>query len=1549
MKKFFVALTLLLTAALSADMSWNFAGKPCDWRSSRAKERTDTPDGLRIKTLKGTWLFSPQINLDASQNNILEVELKTAKDIGVYFYFRNPENAFSADKGIVQRIKGSGDFQTVRFDLRRLPTWKGVIDSFRLDPGTVEGNEVIIRSIRFSPAPPPAAPATAAVSAKSEWDFREGMHAWTVRRARKNSRTAEGLELQTGKNTWLFSPKINLDASQNNILEVELKTAKDIGVYCYFRNPENAFSADKGIVQRIKGSGDFQTVRFDLRRLPTWKGVIDSFRLDPGTVEGNEVIIRRVRFSKASSPVTPAAAALSTKTEWDFREGMHAWTVQRARKNSRTAEGLELVTENHTLFFSPALRLKAEDFVALDVEMRSEADGKLSMYFRNPDNGLAEARRINGVIRKSDDFRIVRLDLRGSSAWKGEIRQIRLDPGHTEGNRVIIRAIRFRKAQPGLLGNSTFADRRSSSDDRPDCWSGDIVVSGGGATVKAGGTACSDPVEIIDNEPLGFRIKGGKNGVVSVAFFDIFGKKLSTVPADALVDVPQDTAAFRVLITNPSSAPVEFREIIADFLPRPRPEWSGCWIWNRAVGTKVDRSALFVKEFEIADPSTLVCACLQGTADDWVDFSINGRDLRGDNAREWGNPDVFDIKPFLKPGKNELRAHVINAGGPGGLLAEIQLTDKEGRTTRIGTDGTFRSWALKSGEDWRKFDGGKVTPDEVYIVTRPGNWPWGKIPYRPVTPLRARLRIDNLPRSVSENSRGTMDVTLELDRDAGFLKNKQINFSLRLSNDRYHVFFYDTVLDGSRVGKTIRLREIPFDFRYLPEGEYRIIAEMDSVAIDCGGLALTMKRAAPVEMASVEIVDRDTIPKLRINGRETVFPDNHLSHMDRSVNNFRQIDNAAANGTRCIWLHYPSWKYKDDGRSFDFSSLDDMCTNIMVRNPDVFLLLCVYVDSVGVADMRRRWNPANRSELARLENGSTGIRNYSDSPEESPSMASPKYLDEGARVLTALYEHLKKQPYGARVIGMLPGSGLTWEWMYWGSQKGDYGDYSVPFQNAFRSWAMGRYGSLDAVNRAWKTSFPDEKSIVIPSMAARRSVDFGDLRRPAQVRYLIDFQEFFSDVVSDAVLHFTGAIKRASGGRLLAGAYYGYTNFLMISSQAHNNGHFALRRVLDSPDFDFQTAPSRYSDRGIGGAGGFMPPEASVALHGKLCITENDIRTVHSKNLLGKVHTLRGSRAVLEREAAMCMVSGGTVRWFDFSQGWINGDKRLAAVGGNIVKVREILSGEKIRNIDPENSTAVISSECATWYTSMSSSLNAQLVNMAYPQLFRTGGGFDSYLLEDLGRIPSYRSWLFLNALRLTDPQRKAMENLKKDGNLLIFTYGTDVIADDAVHADAMSKMLGFPVRMARDFPHRKASVSINGVQARYGFSGKVDPVFVAEESEGLEILGRFPDGTPALVRKKTPQCTVVFSSVPGIPAPILRELLNDHGVRIYNPCDGDVTWAAGRVFGVHTLSGGRRTFPAPGSKLVKELLSGRKFPVENGTFHADLPEESTSIFLLEK
>ena len=540
-------------------------------------------------------------------------------------------------------------------------------------------------------------------------------------------------------------------------------------------------------------------------------------------------------------------------------------------------------------------------------------------------------------------------------------------------------------------------------------------------------------------------------------------------------------------------------------------------------------------------------------------------------------------------------------------------------------------------------------------------------------------------------------------------------------------------------------------------------------------------------------------------------------------------------------------------------------------------------------------------------------------------------------------------------VGIAPSAGITWEWICWGGQnENEFVDYSKPFRNAFIQFSKQRYRTVEAVNQAWGKKFVSFADIVIPSREERLKRDLEDLRVPARMQYQIDFAECFAKVTADAVCHFVSTIKTCSQRRLLTGAYYGYVNALMDGRLSQHSGHLALKQVLDSPDLDILSAPTRYSDRGPGEGGGFMIPEGSARLHGKLCIAESDIRTLHASQPIGRCATLSQSRAVLEREIGALLAVNGTMRWYDFSLGWVFGDPRLAQVAETLNRVeKEVIQSRPVLS-DHTDSIAVLTSAEAPRYTAISSQINRMFVGDQYPQLTRAGVKFDSYLQEDLESIPQqHKVWLFLNPLRMTPQQIEHIrKNLIKPGNTLIFCYGVNVTGDNGIDLNPMEKLLGMKFETDLRYGKRASTLTADGENLLNGPQTKTQrcsapygPVFYP--IEGARILAAADDGKPTLALREQNNCRLIFSGVPALPAEWLARLARQSGLNVYNSAPGDITWASGNLLVIHSSVGGQREFTVPlQTGVAKELISSGKFPVRKGKFNYDMAPMSTAIFL---
>ena len=210
---------------------------------------------------------------------------------------------------------------------------------------------------------------------------------------------------------------------------------------------------------------------------------------------------------------------------------------------------------------------------------------------------------------------------------------------------------------------------------------------------------------------------------------------------------------------------------------------------------------------------------------------------------------------------------------------------------------------------------------------------------------------------------------------------------------------------------------------------------------------------------------------------------------------------------------------------------------------------------------------------------------YADGSEGDVSLASPEFWADCVDAVEALIAHFAdpNTPGGDRVIGFHLERG---EWFY-DAQSGP--DLSAPNREAFQHWLQAKYQALYALRAAWFDGSVTFEEAEIPGPRrprAAKNVTCRCTSAPRDGRW-VDYAQFSSDLVAQAITGLASAIKALSAGRLLVAVSYGYT---LEFSTRNDSGHLALARVLASPDVDIVAGPNSYSSRGAGGTGAFGAP-----------------------------------------------------------------------------------------------------------------------------------------------------------------------------------------------------------------------------------------------------------------------------------------------------------------------------------------------------------------------
>lgn len=656
-----------------------------------------------------------------------------------------------------------------------------------------------------------------------------------------------------------------------------------------------------------------------------------------------------------------------------------------------------------------------------------------------------------------------------------------------------------------------------------------------------------------------------------------------------------------------------------------------------------------------------------------------------------------------------------------------------------------------------------------------------------------------------------------------------------------------------------------------------------------------------------------------------------------------------------------AWCGPGEGRAghFDFSSIDAKFDNIIKADPEALFHLRINLERNSPW-----WQELYPQEC---EVTSLGIQ-------LQQSFASKVWRAEAKEFLNAFAEHIEAIGMSDRAIAYQVGAGHTGEWCKRNSSMANpCGDYSEPMQNHFRKWLRRRYcDDISVLREAWANNSVTFDTVEVPSESQQlNSLDYS-FRDPHQECNVIDYFRCLAELCGDLVIDFCKAAKVATDGMSMVGAFYGYIlemswNSCFFSEWAdrwqegdyttlQRSGHLGLKQVLESPDVDFLVSPYSYGFRGIGGHGPCMLPSESVRLHGKLYIYEEDSR-LHT----GGYHTTYGraanasqSRAIMRRNFAYIATHSQGVWTFPNEDDEIFREIKSFKEKGDFTVGTDRSSNSEI---------AVFVDDESYFYESLKTSLDIPLIfHQRLKGLPRMGAPYDVYHLDDLlgGKLKPYKFYIFLNAFRLDEKRRSALKNeLRRDNRVALWIYAPGYI-DEEASLDNMRELTGFSFGMGKqpwssfmhitDFSH---AITANLSQDMFwGTESLISPHFHIEDSEAT-ILGQvvYSQGScvPGMGVKTFPDWTSIYIASPDIPAPVLRGIARFANVHLYNE-DGDIIYVSHNLLGVHTVSGGGRTFNLPGKAgHIYDIFREETIASNTQSFKINLEPASSALYYISE
>jgi hypothetical protein len=756
------------------------------------------------------------------------------------------------------------------------------------------------------------------------------------------------------------------------------------------------------------------------------------------------------------------------------------------------------------------------------------------------------------------------------------------------------------------------------------------------------------------------------------------------------------------------------------------------------------------------------------SGDDWYVFYISGVRVReGGFAR--GRCDVEEVTKYLRAGENVFAAQLRSPVEPAGLLLEAMFCYRGGPCkTAVVTD---RTWRFSANEEkgWNEPGFDDSAWSNCIELSRPPSGAWGPIPW--VDP-RLSLRVVAVEPLVARARQELhLKARLMLQGETG----DTLPLNLRLERHGWVYFTTDLIAQPVKSQRktaeyeTILRARLP---EFLPGGTYGVRIEEPGAKSEQGDFTLSVvgrHKRKHVASAQVKAL-RPGLPMLLVNG-QPLYPYVYTPYSLLATGRLQPEAARLTKGQFRIYSFGTNVGWVAEGKH-DFGHMDECALTILARDPKGYLLPRVDISAPPW------WCAAHEGELTRYADGTGWVSDVWGGTRHQ-SFASELWQRGAEDGLRRLVAHVLASPYCSRVIGYQIGNGIYGEWHYWSPEH--MPDTSEPMQKAFDRFLLQKYG------QAMECKVPGQEE---------RLESQGMFLDPVKQRRLIDYYQCYHDVSSKALSRFCRAVKEASGGRSLAGAFYAYIPDLWWGSEGF---HLSVDRVLNNPDVDFVASPHSYSGRFPGQDAGFRAYIGTIRAHGKLFFDEADDRTylAHAREPFRFTPTPWGSVQLLRREFVNALAHNVGLWYFSLEQQFFDSD----LFASEFRRMRRTADAA-VRFLQPRRpDIALIADPQALIYVAHFKTgkdpLTFHMFNEQLREAAKIGASYDLYLLSDLcaGLVPEHRLYLFLNTFRMTPNERAAVrKQCFRPGKVVMFLGPAGYSDGASISWENTAALTGFDV-----------------------------------------------------------------------------------------------------------------------------------------------------------
>ena len=525
------------------------------------------------------------------------------------------------------------------------------------------------------------------------------------------------------------------------------------------------------------------------------------------------------------------------------------------------------------------------------------------------------------------------------------------------------------------------------------------------------------------------------------------------------------------------------------------------------------------------------------------------------------------------------------------------------------------------------------------------------------------------------------------------------------------------------------------------------------------------------------------------------------------------------------------------------------------------------------------------------------------------SFSSKKWLKDAGVALEKLIDRLESSKYSDRILAYQIAYGTSGETVLWGRVSNKYGDWGITNRREFYAWSVKKYGSAEAIERAWGISGITPESCPIPEPNLRQpdNTAFENFVRVNDT-HAIDYDLYMSEINANALEHFGKIVKDKTSKPV--GAFYGY--FLHVDNAAYT-GHLAIERLLNSPYVDFFAAPKSYYRCKAGEPGGELSAVQSINLK-KLWLDELDNRThldtLANRPNYGENHTeweskgMRDTKTVFWREYAKNLSHNSGFWWMDLGGGWFDDDEIMA----EFKKLADL--NREMRSVPYASASDVliVTDERSAYYMRANRDMRCGFAEDFIAEARMTGALVDVYRANDLFDLDlsQYKLAVFAyNVYADSDYFEKVLPRLAHA--TVMFNYAPGIWSEKGFSADSVKGITGYTVSPC-DNPKR------------YDFPQ-------------LQVSGEGKNG-------------YILNCKPYMDHTELREIMKMAGCHLYTEAEGVTVYGDNRFVSFFNSSPSAVTVTLPNNKKCKEIITDTSF--DSVTFTLECKENEVRFVKYE-